>query len=40
MGLVSVIFVIIMGWALFIFVDLEEGIEVAKKADAEAGLQS
>jgi len=38
MGLVSVIFVIIMGWVLFIFVDLEEGIKVAKKADSEAGL--
>ena len=40
MGLVSVIFVIIMGWVLFIFVDLEEGIEVAKRADAEAGMMS
>ena len=40
MGLVSVIFVIIMGWVLFIFVDLEEGIEVAKRADAEAVMMS
>ena len=40
MGLVSVIFVIIMGWVLFIFVDLEEGIEVAKRADSEAGMIS
>jgi len=37
MGLVSVIFVILLGWVLFIFVDLEEGIEVARKADAESG---
>ena len=40
MGLLSVIIVIIIAGVLFIFVDLEEGIEVAKRADSEAGMIS
>jgi len=38
MAVVSVVVVILFGWSLFFLVDLEEGIEVARQADLEAGF--
>jgi UMF1 family MFS transporter len=37
MAVVSVVVVILLGWSLFFLIDLEEGIEVARQADLEAG---
>ena len=37
MAIVSVVVVILLGWSLFFLVDLEEGVEVARQADLEAG---
>tara|TARA_B100001245_G_scaffold51497_1_gene34279 strand:- start:3 stop:1835 length:1833 start_codon:yes stop_codon:yes gene_type:complete len=37
MAVVSVVVVILLGWSLFFMIDLEEGIEVARQADLEAG---
>jgi hypothetical protein len=37
MAIVGVVVVILLGWSLFFMVDLEEGIEVARQADLEAG---
>ncbi|MFL2975369.1 MAG: MFS transporter [Candidatus Thalassarchaeaceae archaeon] len=34
----SVVVVILIGWSLFIFIDVEEGIRVARQEDIEAGL--
>ncbi|MDG1540840.1 MAG: MFS transporter [Candidatus Thalassarchaeaceae archaeon] len=38
MAVASVVVVILIGWSLFIFIDVEEGIRVARQEDIEAGL--
>jgi MFS family permease len=40
MAVASVVVVILIGWSLFIFIDVEEGIRVARQEDIEAGLLS
>ena len=34
----SIVVVILIGWSLFIFIDVEEGVRVARQEDIEAGL--
>jgi UMF1 family MFS transporter len=38
MAVASVVVVILIGWSLFIFIDVEEGIRVARQEDIAAGL--
>ena len=38
MAVVSVLVVILLGWSLFYFIDVEEGIRVARKEDIDAGF--
>jgi UMF1 family MFS transporter len=36
----SIVVVILIGWSLFIFIDVEEGVRVARQEDIDAGLVS
>ena len=36
-GLMSILLVIVLGWILFPFINIEEGIRVAKQVDEETG---
>ncbi len=38
MAVVSVLVVILLGWSLFYFIDVEEGIRVARQEDLDAGF--
>jgi len=38
MAVASIVVVILIGWSLFIFIDVEEGVRVARQEDIEAGL--
>jgi len=38
MAVASVVVVILIGWSLFIFIDVEEGVRVARQEDVGAGL--
>ncbi len=38
MALLSIVIVILLGMQIFLRIDVEEGIRVAKAVDAEAGL--
>ena len=38
MAVVSVLVVILLGWSLFYFIDVEEWIRVARKEDIDAGF--
>jgi len=40
MAVVSVLVVILIGWALFPLIDVEEGIRVANQEDIDAGFVS
>ena len=37
-GLLSILVVIVLGWILFPFINIEEGMRVAKQVDEEAGI--
>jgi UMF1 family MFS transporter len=38
MAVASIVVVILIGWSLFIFIDVEEGVRVARQEDIEAGI--
>ena len=40
MAVASIVVVILIGWSFFIFIDVEEGIRVARQEDIDAGLIS
>ena len=40
MAVFSIVIVILIGWSFFIFIDVEEGMRVARQEDIEAGLIS
>ena len=40
MAVASIVVVILVGWSLFIFIDVEEGVRVARQEDIDAGYVS